>query len=71
MIIQLSREQMEILNHTIHRTANGLYCGGSDAMSELVRAGYMRSQGKTGFCPDEYFSITPLGREEFHKEATK
>ena len=31
-------------------------------MQELVAAGFMKSIGKTSFCNDEYFTITPTGK---------
>lgn len=61
--MSLSTEQIDILDHTAHRAANGLYCGDSIAMQALVIAGLMGCQGNKAFCPDEYFYITPLGRK--------
>ena len=62
--MELTKNQIDILDHTTHRTANGLFCGGSEDMQSLVENGLMYSQGTTGFCPDEYFGITQLGRKE-------
>ena len=61
--MELTKSQKEILEHTVNRAANGNYCGDSDDMQALVVMGLMRSVGKTSFCPDEYFKITPKGRE--------
>lgn len=64
----LTKEQIDILDHTKHRTANGLFCGDSKDMQVLVANGLMYSQGKTSFCPDEYFGITVLGSKELSKD---
>ncbi len=58
---ELTKEQIAILDHTKHRTANGLYCGDSPDMQILVEKGLMYSSGKRSFCPDEYFGITVTG----------
>ncbi len=68
--MKLNSNQIDILDHTVHRTANGLFCGNSDDMRELVELGLMVSQGKTGFCPDEYFCITVTGQKAL-KEVDK
>ena len=57
-----SRRQIEILDHTVHRAAGGLYCGGGPDMDALVAAGMMESAGRKSFVPDEYFRITAKGR---------
>ena len=61
--MELNREQFEILDHTVHRAAGGLYCGDSPDMQELVKAGFMQSAGRKSFVPDEHFRITGKGRE--------
>ena len=61
--LKMNEEKVAIMEHTITHSANGLYCGDSPDMQYLVKHGLMGSQGKTGFCPDEYFYITPLGRK--------
>lgn len=58
----LNREQIAILDHTEHRAARGLYCGGGPDMDALVAAGLMQSAGRAAWCPDEYFRITGKGR---------
>ena len=58
----LNREQIAILDHTEHRAARGLYCGGGKEMDALVTAGLMESAGRAAWCPDEYFRITGKGR---------
>lgn len=58
----MNSEQIAILDHTVSRAANGLYCGDSPDMQELVSSGFMVSAGKTSFCPDEYFRITRKGK---------
>ncbi len=59
--MKLSSNQVDILDHTAHRAANGVFCGGGKEMTELVSLGLMVSRGKTSFCPDEYFSMTEAG----------
>ncbi|MCK5018181.1 MAG: hypothetical protein KAS32_14085 [Candidatus Peribacteraceae bacterium] len=61
--MSLTKNQRDIIDHTVHRTAKGLYCGDSKDMQELIKLGYMYSAGKTGFCPDEYFGVTVAGRK--------
>ena len=58
---ELTKEQIEILDHTTHRAAGGLYCGGGKEMTELVNAGLMVSAGRKSFVLDEYFRITSAG----------
>ena len=60
--MDLNKEHLEILNHTLHRAAGQRYCGNSKEMQELVAAGFMKSIGKAPFCIDEYFTITPTGK---------
>lgn len=59
----MNKEQVEILDHTVSRAANGLYCGDSPDMRELVRLGLMQNAGRKSFVPDPYFRITTKGRE--------
>lgn len=59
----MTEQQLEIFDHTVQRAARGLFCGDSPAMQELVAAGLMESAGRVAWCPDEYFRITPAGRE--------
>jgi len=61
--MNLNKEQLAILDHTVSRAANGLYCGDSSDMQKLVEAGLMASQGRKSFVPDEYFCITAIGLE--------
>jgi hypothetical protein len=63
MNMELNKKQVEILDHTARRAANGRYCGDSPNMQALVAAGLMVSLGKAAWCPDEYFGITKEGRE--------
>ena len=60
---ELNYEQRAIMNHTMYRAANGLYCGDSPDMQILVAAGLMESAGKKSFVPDEYFRLTRKGRD--------
>lgn len=63
--MNMNKKQIEILDHTAHRAAGGRYCGNSPDMQALVAAGLMASCGKVAWCPDEYFRMTPAGREAF------
>ena len=65
---ELPHKHLEILRHTRHRAAGGLYCGDSPEMQSLVRMGYMVSAGKKAFCPDEYFRITSRGIQALNAE---
>ena len=58
----VTRSQLEILDHTEHRAAGGLYCGGSPDMDALVAAGLMEFAGRKSFVPDAYYRITSKGR---------
>lgn len=58
----MNQNQLEILDHVLHRATQGMYCGDSPDMQELVRLGYMASAGRVAWCPDEYFRITAAGR---------
>lgn len=58
----LTREQVAILDHTVHRAAGGFYCGGGKAMDGLVEAGMMASAGRKSFVPEPYYTITSKGR---------
>lgn len=62
-MINLSQNQMNILEHTMYRAANGNYCGNSVGMQVLVNKGLMTSAGFNGFTPDEYFRLTVLGHK--------
>ena len=62
-IMVLTKNQIDILEHTASRAANGHFCGDSEDMQELVKLGFMVSVGKVAFCPDEFFRLTKKGRE--------
>lgn len=64
----LNREQIEILNHTVSRSAGGLYCGDSPDMQKLVEDGMMELAGRKSFVPDPYFRITSKGRDALNKD---
>lgn len=66
----MNKEQIAILDHTLRRAANGLYCGDSPDMQALVAAGLMESAGCTTFVPDEYFRMTGKGREALRSANT-
>ena len=65
----LNREQVAILDHTIYRAANGLYCGGGSEMRSLVELGLMVCVGYKSFVPDGYFRITEAGRDAWREQA--
>jgi len=62
--MKLNKEHIAILKHTTDRSANGLYCGDSPEMKELVLGGLMESAGRKSFVPDEYFRLTSEGRNQ-------
>lgn len=59
----ITNNQRNILDHTAHGAAGGLYCGDSTDMQTLVSLGLMVSMGKKSFVPDEYFALTATGRK--------
>jgi|688.fasta_scaffold432101_2 hypothetical protein len=59
--MNLTTEQIAILDHTTYRAARGCFCGDSPDMQVLVAAGLMKSAGRIPICPDEYFRITLEG----------
>lgn len=60
--MNLTPEHVAILDHTHRRAAQGLYCGDSPAMQQLVNGGLMAEAGRKSFVPDPYFRITGKGR---------
>ena len=56
----MNNEQIEIIKHTMK---NGLFCGGSQDMDELVELGYMEYVGKKSFVPDPYYRVTSAGKQ--------
>ncbi len=65
----LSKEQIEILDHTEHRAAGGHYCGGGKDMDDLVTMGLMQSQGH--FMGNPYFGLTTEGRMALRSQKGK
>ena len=66
--MQLTKNQLDILDHTLHRAPQGRYCGDEPDMQKLVKLGLMASVGFAGWCKDEYFIITGKGRGVFAKQ---
>lgn len=66
----MTREQIEIMEHTRDRAAGGYYCGDSPAMQGLVAEGLMAYAGRKSFVPDKYFQLTGKGREALRAVAT-
>lgn len=62
-ISKLTTEQKEILLHTKHRAAQGLYVGSSPDMLKLEALGLMKYRGRVAFCPDTYWSLTYGGEQ--------
>ena len=60
--LKLSKEQLEILNHTIYRSGNGFYCGDSEDMQALVILKLMKSAGR-GYssCPEYPIIVQQIG----------
>lgn len=69
--MNLTREQLAILDHADNRSAYGLYCGDSPEMQSLVDAGMMVIAGRKSFVPEEYFRITRIGQEALCSKPTK
>jgi hypothetical protein len=61
--LELTQNQMNILEHTAYRAAGGFYCGDSTNMQVLVNRGLMVFAGGKGFVNDDYFKLTDLGRQ--------
>lgn len=61
--MELSKEQIQVLEHTIYQAAGGLYCGEDDDVKTLCKLGMMEPAGRKSFVPDPYFRVTNLGRE--------
>ena len=64
----LSSEERDILLHTMHRAAGGLYCGSSPEMDSLVERGLMEYAGRKSFVPDPYYRITLKGFEVLQEQ---
>jgi len=61
-IVNINKNQIDILEHTQNRASNGFYCGDSEDMQGLIGLGLMESAGRKSFVPDEYFRMTDKGR---------
>ena len=59
MCIEITKEHIEILKHTMK---NGLYCGDSKEMNDLVELKMMEFAGRKSFVPDPYFRLLPDGK---------
>lgn len=58
---KLTKEEVEVLDHTANRAARQMYCGYSDALRRLCTLGLMRFLGRVSFTPDPYYTITEEG----------
>lgn len=65
--MKLTHEQFEIIDHTLHRAANQLFCGDSPSMQELVSLGLMKLAGRVSWVPSPYFYVTDAGREAWEE----
>ena len=61
--MDITNNQLDILEHTAYRTTGGFYCGDSSDMQTLVKSGFMVSVGGKSFVLDEYFKLTNTGRQ--------
>jgi hypothetical protein len=61
--LNLTKEQISILDHTAHRAASNLYCGDSTDMQQLINLGLMELVGQKSFVPDPYFTLTVKGKQ--------
>lgn len=59
--LELSKNQIEILDHTLNRATGKRYCGECPDVRRLVIMGLMRELGKVSWVPDPYFTITDEG----------
>ncbi len=61
--MKLNSSQIDIMYHTKHNAANGLFGTSSpdEDMMELVSLGLMKSRGSVSFAPDEWFCLTEKG----------
>lgn len=59
----INKEQLEILYHTLNRSAKNRYCGDSEDMQVLCTKCLMKELGKSPLCSDKYFTITDEGRK--------
>lgn len=59
--MELTKEQIDILDHTVNRATGSRFCGGGTVMDSLVKLGLMRSIGRVSWCPDEFFTVTDMG----------
>lgn len=65
--MELSKEEIAILDHTATRASAGAYCGDSPAMHRLVDLGLMRFRCKVDWVPEPYFVLTDAGRDELRR----
>jgi hypothetical protein len=65
----LTKEQFQILHHTVNRSAGHKYCGGGKTMDQLVEMGLMEYLGTPAWCPDPYYGITTKGLAALRQNA--
>ena len=58
---KLTKNQIEILDHTYHRAAHKMFCGDSKDMQILCKRKLMAQVGHKSFVPEPYFTITTQG----------
>jgi hypothetical protein len=62
-MIELTREQLGILDHTLNRAAGRRYCGEGKDMEALCALGLMRPAGRVSWVPEPYYTFTKCGIE--------
>lgn len=65
--MELTAEQLAILDHTIRRAPGELFCGDDPERLGLVDAGLMEFAGRKSFVPDPFYRVTPAGRDAVRK----
>lgn len=66
-LMDLTKEEKEIIVHTATRAAQGLYCGDDPELSVLVDKGLMECAGRKSFVPDPFYRLTTEGLKAFDK----
>lgn len=63
--MSVTKAEWDILWHTGHRAAQGLYCcdEADPAMKGLVEKGLMECVGRVAWVPEPYYRLTTQGRE--------
>lgn len=65
---KLTKEEYSIINHTLTRSANKLYCCPEKEVSILLGKNLMEFAGVVPFVPDPYWRVTKKGEEAYNQE---